>query len=102
MRSRRASAKELSVSTFTFEFPMFNDDISAREHGFDRSTNPPAFIRAVVHTHMMGFCADRLFFARVKDHDVRIGTNRFLGKSPKILAAAVDVNSTKRFRLIRP
>src|SRR4029077_10691334 len=70
--SRRAPAEELAVSRFALEFAVFNDDLPSREHGFDHPTNPPAFIRAIVHAHVVGLCADGLLFVRVKDNDICI------------------------------
>src|SRR5438093_5587288 len=98
----RPSTNELAVSGLPFEFPMLHDNVSARQHRLDYATNPPAFIRTVIYTHVVGFRADGLLSVRIEDHDVRIrpnGDGALLGKSPKIFAAAVDVSSTKRFRL---
>src|SRR5262249_28736730 len=77
---KRSPFYESPGARFAFELAIFHDHLSPRQHSLGDALHTPSFIRAVIHAHMMGRRADRLFAVRIEDHyiGVRADGNRAL------------------------
>ncbi len=71
-----AAFEETASSGFAFELAVLNEDLSTDDDRFRHTADTAAFIGTIVHAHVMGLGADRLFPIRIEDHDVGVRADR--------------------------
>src|SRR5580700_7623151 len=74
--SVRLAAEELARAGAADEFSRVNHGAPAGKNFSRRSFDLNPLEHRIVHTHVVGFCADDLFFVGIKNYQVRVGANR--------------------------
>jgi len=72
----RLAAEKLACAWAAYELSCVNHSASAGEHLSRRPLGLNALEHGIVHAHVVGFCADDLFFAGVENYQVSVGANR--------------------------
>src|SRR5580700_1115972 len=74
--SVRLASEELACAGAADEFSCVNHFAPAGKNFSRRSFDLNSLEHRIVHTHVVGFCADDLFFVGIKNYQVRVGANR--------------------------
>lgn len=74
--------QELARPGAANEFSIFDHGASPRENGFWRAFRSNALKHGIIHSHVVRFRTDDIFFVRIKNHEVGVrahGNRSFAG-----------------------